>query len=204
MLLLTLRGEAHVAADQMEIWLVDVGNTHRQVLMRALLGYNRLVAGDDAAARAAIESGVKVDSTLGCMQCSLTLASYAAEVLAELGDAEAAASHSARARDGGERFGRRAAVLAADRADAILALTAGRTGEAREILERARQRAEELGQPYELARTLCLLAEVHDAAGNPFAAAPLRERAQTLLDQLGAAPIARRVRKGTTLPAARG
>ena len=205
MLLWTLRGEVHAAADQMEIWLADTRNTHRAVLMRALLGYNRLLAGDDAAARAAIQTAVEVASTLGCMQCSLTLDSFAAEVLAEVGDAEAAAAHSARAREAGERFGRKVSLLAADRADAIVALTAGRTGEAREILERARQRAEELGQPYELARTLCLLAEVHETGGNPFAAAPLREQAQTLLDGMGAAPIARRVRTGpaaTRRPAA--
>ena len=198
MLLMTLRGEAHAAADQMEIWLADSHNTHRQVLMQALLGYNRLLVGDDTAARAAIARADEAAATLGCMQCSLTLDSCAAEVLAELGDTEAAAAHSARARDGGERFGRRASVLAADRADAILALNAGRPGEAREIMERSRQRAEELGQPYELARSLCLLAEVHEAGGNHFAAAPLREQAETLLDQLGAAPIARRVRTRTT------
>jgi hypothetical protein len=113
--------------------------------------------------------------------------------------------HSARARAVGEQFGRRVAVLAAERAEAVLALHAGHPSEARATLERARQLAEELGQPYELARTLQLLAEAHEAAGNHFAAAPLRDRAQTLLDGLGAAPIARWVRKGpaaTRRPAA--
>jgi class 3 adenylate cyclase/tetratricopeptide (TPR) repeat protein len=189
MLLLTLRGEAHTAADQMEIWLEDRRNTHRQVLMRALLGFNRLVAGDEAGARAATDGAIAVASTLGCTQCSLTLQTYAAEVLAELGDAEAAVPHIEQARDGGERYGRRVAVLAADRADGVLALRAGRAVDARELLERARQRAEQLGQPYELARTLVLLAEAHDAAGNAFAAAPHRGRAQELLEGLGAAPI---------------
>jgi class 3 adenylate cyclase/tetratricopeptide (TPR) repeat protein len=200
MLLLTLRGEAHVAADQIEIWLEDRRNTHRHVLMRALLGFSRLVAGDEVGARAAIDGAVEVAATLACAQCTLTLHTLAAEVLAELGDAEAAASHIVQARDGGERYGRRASVLAADRADAILALGAGRVGDAREILERSRQRAEELGQPYELARTLLLLAEAHDAAGNPFAAAPIRERAEALLTQLRAAPITRAVRKTSAPP----
>jgi tetratricopeptide (TPR) repeat protein len=189
MLLLTLRGETHTAADQMEIWLEERQNTHRQVLMRALLGFNRLVAGDDERARAAIASAVEVASTLGCAQCSLTLDMFAAEVLAQLGDADAATVHIAQARDHGERHGRGPALLAADRAEAVLALADGRVGEARELLERACQRAQQLGQPYELARTVTRLAEAHDAAGNPFAASPLRERAQALLAQLGAAPI---------------
>jgi tetratricopeptide (TPR) repeat protein len=200
MLLLTLRGEAHTAADQMEIWLEERQNTHSQVLTRALLGFSRLVAGDEAGARTAIAGAVDVASTLGCAQCSLTLDMIAAEVLAELGDAVGAALHSAQARACGERHGRQAAVLAADRADAVLALGAGRVGEAREILERARQHAEALGQPYELARTLFRLAEAYDAAGHPFAASPLRERAQTLLDQLGAAPIARGTRTMSAAP----
>ena len=112
-------------------------------------------------------------------------------MLAELGDAEAAVPHIQQAREsGGERYGRQAAVLAADRADGILALRAGRAVDARELLERARQRAEQLGQPYELARTLVLLAEAHDAAGNAFACGtPSWSGPQELLEGLGAAPI---------------
>jgi tetratricopeptide (TPR) repeat protein len=195
MLLLTLRGEAHTAADQMEIWLQDTRNTHRQVLMGALLGFNRLVARDEDGARSAIARASEAASTLGCAQCNLTLDQYASEVLAELGDAEAAAPHIANARVVGERHGRRSAVLAADRAEAVLALANGQAGTARDLVERARQCAEQLGQPFEIARTLLLLADVHDATGNPFAAASHRLRAQELLDQLGATPITWSVRR---------
>ena len=83
MLLLTLRGEAHTAADQMEIWLADDRNTHRAVLMRALLGFNRLrrrrrrggARGDRGWCRGCLAAR--------CMQCSLTLDSFAAEVKVE-------------------------------------------------------------------------------------------------------------------------
>jgi tetratricopeptide (TPR) repeat protein len=200
MLLLTLRGEAHTAADQMEIWLEDRQNTHRQVLMQALLGFNRFVAGDADAARTALARAADVAESLSCTQCTLTMDMLAAESLAGLGAADAAAMHIARARVVGERFGRRVAVLAAERADAVLALHAGQPSEARATLERARQLAEELGQPYELARTLQLLAEAHDAAGSHFAAAPFRERVRDLLDRLGAAPLPPAIRTRSVPP----
>jgi class 3 adenylate cyclase len=194
MLLLTLRGQLQPAADQMVVWLEDRGNNHRQILMRALLGLNRLLAGDDAGARAAIDGAVEIASGLGCEQCSLTLNTIAAEVLAQLGDAEGATSHAALARDAGTRFGRPVAVLAADRADALVALQQGRVDAARRLMDAALPVAEQLGQPYELARTLLLAAEAGTAGGAAWAVAPHRQRARAILDGLGVPPDLRVVR----------
>ena len=94
MLLLTLRGEsARRRRPDGDLAAGTAITPTAPVLMRALLGYNRLLAGDDAGARTAIADVREWPRELGCMQCSLTLDMYAAEVLAELGDAEAAAGH---------------------------------------------------------------------------------------------------------------
>jgi len=185
MLLETLLGNLEPAAAQMAIWLDDPNNTHRNVLMRTLLAYNRLLAGDDAAARAGIEEAAHVSATLGCGQCDLTMHMFAVELYATLGDAAPALEHAALARGGGEQHGRRAAILAADRAEAIVALDAGRTDDAVKQLERVQADAEALGQPLELARSLLLLAEAYEAADDGTAATLQRERARGLLAGLG-------------------
>ncbi|MGE3909021.1 MAG: BREX system ATP-binding domain-containing protein [Chloroflexota bacterium] len=190
MLLLTHRGELETAGRQMEIWLDDADgrNTHRRVLMRALLGLNRLRAGDDDTARASIAEANRVSLELGCAQCSLTMDMLAAEVLAELGDDDAAARHAEVAREKGNRFGRKSAVLAAHRANAIIALRAGHVAEAKTYLEPAMRIAGELAQPYEIARTLLIAGEACAADRDAEAAAHHRERARALLDGLGVPP----------------
>ncbi|MFN8632747.1 MAG: adenylate/guanylate cyclase domain-containing protein [Chloroflexota bacterium] len=200
MLLLTLRGEIESAAEQMTAWLEDTANTHRQVLMHALLGFNRFLAGDDDAARAAIAQGSEVAAALNCAQCDVTLHMLAAETLAELGDEDSAASHAKLARDGGERFGRQAASIAADRAEAVLALRDSRIDHARQLLERARRQAEALQQPFEVARTLLVQARLHEASGNDFAAVPVREQAQAMLTALGCPVGSRLVRSRSGPP----
>jgi class 3 adenylate cyclase len=200
MLLLTLKGDVEASADQMTIWLEDVRNTHRQVLMRALLGFNRLVAGDDAGARTAIAGAVDTAASLGCAQCDLTLDMFAAEVLAQLGDDGPALEHAARARETGARFGRPAATLAADRAEAVVAMRARRFSAARELLENARRMADRLGQPFEVARTLLLQAQANEASGNVWAAIPVREQAREILARLGAVSGERLVRSRTEPP----
>jgi class 3 adenylate cyclase/tetratricopeptide (TPR) repeat protein len=197
MLLETLKGNVETAADQMVIWLDDVRNTHRQVLMRALLAFNRYIAGDDGGARASLVAAAETASALGCLQCDLTLYMYAAEILAQIGDDAEASRYAALAREIGEQFGRRAATLAADRADAVVALRAGRIEAARELLDSARRVAEELRQPFEQARTLLLTAQLHEAGGRPWSAIPVRDQAQEILDRLGAVPGAQIVRLRT-------
>ncbi|MCC7371298.1 MAG: AAA family ATPase [Chloroflexi bacterium] len=188
MLLLTWRGDYDTAAEQMTVWLSDANNTHRAVLMGALLGVNRLRAGDDEAARSRLAAAGRVAEQLGCAQCSLTMEMLAAEALAELGDRAGAEGYSARARSQGTAFGRRAAVLAADRADTLLALHAGELDRARASVKSALRTADELAQPYELARTMIVAAEVHDAAGDTRAAERRRERAREILGGLGVRP----------------
>jgi GNAT superfamily N-acetyltransferase len=122
---------------------------------------------------------------------------YAAEILAQLGDDEGAIRHAGLAREGGGRFGRRAATLAANRAEAVVALRQRRLGAARELLEEARRIAEDLGQPYEIARTLLLQAQLHEAGGNAWAAAPAREQAHAIFERLGAVSGDRVVRSRT-------
>jgi hypothetical protein len=153
--------------------------------MHALLAYNRLLAGDETAARASIEEAARVSATLGCGQCELTMHTVAAEVYAALGDADAALEHAALARSGGELHGRQAALLAADRAEATVALAAGRTDDALRQLEGVRAAAEALGQPLELARSLLLLAEAYSAAEDGATATQQRGRARGLLAALG-------------------
>jgi tetratricopeptide (TPR) repeat protein len=200
MLLLTLKGEVEATADQMTLWLEDVRNTHRQVLMRALLGFNRMLAGDDVGARTAIAGAVETAASLGCAQCDLTLDMFAAEVLAQVGDDEPALQHAARARETGSRFGRPAATLAADRAEAVIAMRARRFSVARGLLENARQIADRLGQPFEMARTLLLQAQAQEASGNAWAAIPVLEQAREILANLGAVADERLVRSRTEPP----
>jgi class 3 adenylate cyclase/tetratricopeptide (TPR) repeat protein len=189
MLLLTLRGDIEAACDQMDTWLSTGQNTHRAVLMTALRGLNRLRAGDDEMAREAIAEAKRAAGQLGCAQCSLTMEMLGAEVRAELGDAVDAAEHAARARELGGKHGRQLAVLSAERADAILALRDdGAVERARDHLDRAIAIADGLGQPYELARTMLLQAELRDAEHDPEAAAHYRERAWALLTALGVRP----------------
>src|SRR6478735_80153 len=149
MLLLTLKGELQMAADQMLVWLEDIRNTHRRVLMRALLAFNLFIAGNDAGARAAIGEAATTASALGCKQCDLTLHMFAAEILAQLGDDDEALRFAALARESGERVGRRAALIAANRADAVVALRNGQPDKARPLLNDARRMADELRQPFE-------------------------------------------------------
>jgi len=59
-----------------------------------------------------------VAALLGCGQCDLTMHMLAAEIHAALGDAALASEHAACARSCGDQHGRRAAMLAADRAEA--------------------------------------------------------------------------------------
>ena len=200
MMLLTLRGDTESAADQMTTWLSNGNNTHRAVLMTALLGLNRLRAGDDEGARTCIADSKRVAGELGCVQCSLTMEMMAAEVLAELGDDELAADHAERARDHGTQFGRPIAVLAAERADAIIALRARRLETAHGLLDKAIAIAEQLGQPYELARTLLICAELRDAEQDAEAGAHHRERAKSILANLGVHPGAQVLRTTSGQP----
>jgi class 3 adenylate cyclase/tetratricopeptide (TPR) repeat protein len=197
MLLLTLKGELQMAADQMLVWLEDIRNTHRRVLMRALLAFNLFVAGNDDGARAAIGEAVTTASALGCMQCDLTLDMFAAEILAQLGDDDEALRYAALARESGERFGRRAAMIAANRAEAVVALRSGQPEKARPLLNDARRMADELRQPFEQARTLLHLAQLHETSGNAWSAIPLREQAHEILTRLGAVSAERIVRSRT-------
>ena len=194
MLLLTLKGEVETAADQMVLWLEDRQNTHRQVLMRALLAFNRFIAGDDDGARASLAQAAETAGALGCLQCDLTLYMYSAEILAQIGDDAEANRYAALAREVGAQFGRRAAILAADRAEAVVALRAGQFETARALLDGAWRVADELGQPFEQARTLLLQAQLHEAGGRPWSAIPLRDQAHEILTRLGAVTAERIVR----------
>jgi class 3 adenylate cyclase/tetratricopeptide (TPR) repeat protein len=203
MYLLTLRGELESSAAQMREWLSDQQNTHRKTVMNALLAVNRHLAGDDAAAEAAIEAAEESANRLGCQHCLLTFETFAAEILAETAPPERVASYIETVRELGRAFNRQMSLLAADRAESVLDQRAGRTDDAVRRLEASLEQARQLGQPYQVALTARGLGEAYAARGGPGDGA----RARTTLDEalatfvrLGAEPDARLVRSTLAQP----
>ena len=202
--LLTLRGALDEAAERMQAWLAENRIYHRRVVMNALLALNRHLAGDDDAARAALAQAEAAQAELHCSHCEVTLASTAAELYAELGDAERAARYAAEARALAQSFGRQVGILAADRADATLALAAGEPDRAVGLLEASYVLAERVGQPYELGLTLHVLGRAYRARGGEGdgeRADLALARALELFERLGAEPAAEAVRASTRAPA---
>jgi len=197
MRLLTLRGELDPTAEQMRIWLADPMNTHRAIVMNALLAQNRHLAADDEAAEAALAAASESTARLGCRHCKLTLDAIAAEILADFAEPERVTDHIAIARKLGEAYGRQVAVLAADRAEAMLHLRAGRPADAVDLLLPSIDRARETGQPYEIARTARLLGQAYLARaqeGDDVRGRSRLDEALAIFEQLGALPDAHAVR----------
>ncbi|MDP8925001.1 MAG: AAA family ATPase, partial [Chloroflexota bacterium] len=202
--LLTLRGAVDEAADKMRAWLAGPPNLHRRVVMNALLALNRRLAGDEDEARAAMARAEQAEAELSCSHCDVTLAATAAEFYAENGDPAVAARYAARGRALAEAFGREVGILAADRADAILALRAGEPDRAVALLEGALAGAERMGQPYELGLTLHALGRVYRARRGDVDAERAHAtltRALELFERLGAKPAAEVVRAALSAPA---
>jgi class 3 adenylate cyclase/tetratricopeptide (TPR) repeat protein len=197
MLLLTLRGELESSAAQMREWLADQKNTHRKIVMNGLLALNRHLAGDVPAAESALAAADEAVRALGCRHCLLTYETFAAEILAETAPTETVSGLIDTVRELGAAYGRDIALLAADRAEAVLDLRDGRPDDAVRLLEGALEHARQVGQPYEVARTARGLGRAYLALGGPGddgrGRAALDEALATFV-RLGAEPDARSVR----------
>jgi class 3 adenylate cyclase len=197
MKLLTLKGELEPAAERMRTWLQDPGNTHRQIVMNGLLALNRRLAGDEAAAQAALAAGDEAAKRLGCRHCALTLDTIEAELLAETAEAEDVQRYIAAAQELGHTYGRDSAILAADRAQAMLDVRANRPADAVQRLEVTMERARQIGQPYEIARTARLVGSAYGARrgdGDDIRSRARLQEALAIFERLGAEPDAEQVR----------
>src|SRR5262249_3819835 len=125
MKLLTLRGDLDAAAERMESWLADPGNSHRNIVMNGLFALNRQLAGDAAGAEEALAVGQEAAWRRGGRHCELPFAPTAAEMLAQTADPERVEGFIKAAHELGDSYGRETAVVVAERAQAVLDLRAG-------------------------------------------------------------------------------
>jgi class 3 adenylate cyclase/tetratricopeptide (TPR) repeat protein len=188
-MLWTLRGRLAEALKILEAGVRGGQFPHTGVWVNVEIALNRLLAGEPDMARAALDAAEAEQARLGCLTCGAALAGYGSEILARLGD-DRALDLAARA----EAAGRGAFPLArlqARRARALLAMRDGDLDAALAELDAARPLSDETGQPYEQARTRCLLAEARARRAAPGEIAAARAELEAALDtfaQLGAAP----------------
>ena len=125
------------------------------------------------------------------------LDTIAAELLAETAEPERVEQYIAAAHELGESYGRDTAVLAAERAEATLDLRADRPADAVGRLEVTLERARQIGQPYEIARTARLAGKAYRARGSDgddIRSKARLEEARAIFERLGAEPDANLVR----------
>jgi tetratricopeptide (TPR) repeat protein len=163
---------------------------HGAVWLSAIMASHHLAAGDLEAARAALDSAIASQATLGCLACKALLGGVGAEVLAALGDVEGArelADQADRSGDGAFVVGRLAGAIGRTRA----AIQAGEWDTAVAAAEAALPLAEEVGQPFDRARLLLALGTALARRNGPSdldrAQSPLAE-SLAVFDRLGARP----------------
>jgi ATP/maltotriose-dependent transcriptional regulator MalT len=103
-----------------------------------------------------------------------------------LGDVEAAAAATSRVRDYGAAVEFDIAVMAADRAEALMALTGGQAEQAVELATSAIERAERMRSPVHVATGYALLGRASAAAGRTADAVKALERAADGYQDVGA------------------
>lgn len=188
-ILRTERGQIEDARALLRAGLDGAMLTHGEIWFNAMLAVNRRRAGDASGARAALAAAEVAQAALGCVTCEALLGGTGAEVLARLGDARAAdlARRADAAGDGAFPIAR----LQAANARAVLAIQDGDPPTAIAELEAALVLADQIGQPYERARTLGALAEaraLRAAPGDAEAAIAALEEVLATFTRLGAAP----------------
>lgn len=189
-----LRGEAgaarELAAEALEL-------TQRRGLQsrgpRGMLGLLELSLENYAAAYNALLPAVERNRALG-VRAPFDQPFDAVEALVGLGRLEEARDLLAPVEASARTLGVEWALVASCRARGLIAAASGEIAEAERILVEAVTRAEPLGQPLALGRTLLALGSVQRRGKRRRAARTTLERARTLFDDLGAALWTERAR----------
>ena len=159
--------------------------------MATVLALNWQLVGDPSQSASAMDrSGRKLEE-IRCPACAAFFHGAAAELYAELADADATFPHISRAQELGTELDRMPTVLAAERADAVLKLRADDAAGALQQLRNAWVLADALGQPYEAAKTAHLLGRAYHAHGSEGDSRRAREhlsRALSIFEELKAQP----------------
>ena len=190
-LLETWRGQLDRGRATLAAALDTFGFPHSWIWLNQALALNRLLAGDLAAAREALERGGEAAERLDCLPCRAAFSGDAAELWVALGETERATGYAVQARDLGQRLGRRPTLLAAERAEAAIAAGRGQWPRAIRTLRSALRLAQATTQPFEIARTELQLGHALARSHRPADRERALEHLRTALDlfrELGVDP----------------
>lgn len=163
---------------------------HSRTRILASLAQNRLQAGDVDGALDHVAAAVAARDGFGrCVTCDALLNPVAVAVYLATGDLERAGAAADEADLTAAAFGSRSWLATADLSRAMV-FAAGRSfGDAERMAQRAAATFERLGQPYDHARSLALVAAIRRLSGrNRRASEAIADRARSIFAGLGADP----------------
>jgi DNA-binding SARP family transcriptional activator len=162
---------------------------HSRTRILASLAQNRLQAGEVDAARGHVEAAIAAQTEFGrCVTCDSLLNPVAVEVYLAAGDLDRAQAAADEADLTAAAFGSRSWLATADLARAMVLAARHSLGPAERMARRAATTFEQLGQPYDLARSLALVAQVESRAKRRRSSGDAARRARSIFAALGAAP----------------